>query len=139
MSLGIRERIIATYRAEIESHELNDRNFATVKAQIADLERRREAFQMSVTALKQDFEAQLHSQETVIASLTSERDSLAQMNDEKAKEAVEVSEQVQGVKAEICQKDVEIRELNQTIQATISENQSIERECDSLKQGINEQ
>lgn len=61
MSLGIRERIIATYRAEIESHELNDRNFATVKAQLEDLRRRKEAFEMSATALKQDFEAQLHS------------------------------------------------------------------------------
>lgn len=61
MSLGIRERIIATYRAEIESHELNDRNFATVKAQIEDLRRRKEAFEMSVTALQQDFESQLNS------------------------------------------------------------------------------
>lgn len=112
MSLGIRERIIATYRAEIESHELNDRNFATVRAQIEDLKRRKEAFEMSVAALSQDFESQLRSQETVIASLTNERDALKNMNDEKAKESVEVSEQVQGVKAEISQRDVEIRELN---------------------------
>ena len=57
-----------------------------------------------------------------MASLRNELDALKTMNDEKAKESVEVSEQCQGVKAEICQRDVEIRELNQNIQATISEN-----------------
>ena len=32
MSQGIRERIINTYRAEIESHKLSERNFATLRA-----------------------------------------------------------------------------------------------------------
>ena len=31
-SQGIRERIIDTYRNEIEAHKLNDRNFATLRA-----------------------------------------------------------------------------------------------------------
>lgn len=32
ISQNIRERIIATYRAEIESHKLSERNFATLRA-----------------------------------------------------------------------------------------------------------
>ena len=37
ISQNIRERIIATYRAEIESHKLSERNFATLRAQIEDI------------------------------------------------------------------------------------------------------
>lgn len=57
ISQNIRERIIATYRAEIESHKLSERNFATLRAQIEDLQRRKEAYEQSVTILKGDFEA----------------------------------------------------------------------------------
>ena len=32
MSHGIRDRIIATYRAEIESHKMNERDFTSLKA-----------------------------------------------------------------------------------------------------------
>lgn len=32
MSMGIRDRIIASYRQEIESHKLNERDFVGLKA-----------------------------------------------------------------------------------------------------------
>ena len=32
MSLGIRDRIISSYRTEIESHKLNERDFVGLKA-----------------------------------------------------------------------------------------------------------
>lgn len=60
-SQGVRDRVIATYRAEIESHKLNDRDFCSLKAHIDDLKRRREAMDSSVAALQGDFEAQLSS------------------------------------------------------------------------------
>ena len=41
MSLGIRDRIISSYRQEIESNKLNERDFMGLKAQIEDLKRRK--------------------------------------------------------------------------------------------------
>ena len=61
ISQNIRERIIATYRAEIESHKLSERNFATLRAQIEYINRRREAYEQSVTVLQGDFESQIQS------------------------------------------------------------------------------
>jgi len=56
-SNGIRDRICATYRAEIESHKLNERDFQSLRSQIEDLQRRKEALEFSVTAFQGDFEA----------------------------------------------------------------------------------
>ena len=47
MSQGIRDKIIATYRAEIESHKFNERDYVSLKAQIEDLKRRKEALDQS--------------------------------------------------------------------------------------------
>ena len=69
MSLGIRDRIIATYRAEIESHKLNERDFTSLRAQIEDLRRRKEQYDINVTQLQGDYEAQISSQQNVISSL----------------------------------------------------------------------
>lgn len=41
MSMSIRDRIISTYRQEIESNKLNERDFVGLKAQIEDLKRRK--------------------------------------------------------------------------------------------------
>lgn len=49
MSLGIRDRIISSYRQEIESHKINERDFVGLKAQIEDLRRRKEAYDISFT------------------------------------------------------------------------------------------
>jgi hypothetical protein len=51
MSNGIRDRIIATYRAEIESHKFLERDFCNLKAHIEDLKRRKDQVDMSVTTL----------------------------------------------------------------------------------------
>lgn len=61
MSLGIRDRIISSYRQEIESNKLNERDFVGLKAQIEDLKRRKEAYDISFTAFQGDFEAQIKS------------------------------------------------------------------------------
>lgn len=71
-SSALRDRIVATYRAEIESHKLNDRDFNVLRQQIAELQRRKEAFEISVTALQGDYESQLKSQQNVIYSLENE-------------------------------------------------------------------
>lgn len=139
ISQNIRERIIATYRAEIESHKLSERNFATLRAQIEDLHRRREAYEQSVTVLKGDFEAQIQSQNSVINSCQNELEMLKNQNADKAKEGIEVSEQIQAVRTEINARDQEIRDLSAQIHTTISSNQALEREIESLKGAINEQ
>jgi len=72
----MREKIISTYRAEIESHKLSERNFATLRAQIEDLSRRKEAYEQSVTVLRGDFEAQIGSQASVINSCQNELEML---------------------------------------------------------------
>ena len=41
MSMSIRDRIISTYRQEIESNKLNEIDFVGLKAQIEDLKRRK--------------------------------------------------------------------------------------------------
>jgi len=114
-SQGVRDRIIATYRAEIESHKLNDRDFCALKAHIEDLKRRREAMDSSVAALQGDFEAQLSSQESVIASLRNELDMMKTQNNDKQKEGIEVSEQTQAVRIEIAERDKELRDLQHDI------------------------
>lgn len=139
ISQNIRERIIATYRAEIESHKLSERNFATLRAQIEDLQRRREAYEQSVTILKGDFEAQIQSQNSVISSCQNELEMLKNQNADKAKEGIEVSEQIQAVRTEINARDQEIRDLSAQIHTTISSNQALEREIEGLKLTINEQ
>ena len=47
MSMNIRDRIISSYRQEIESQKLNERDFVGLKAQIEDLKRRKEAYDQS--------------------------------------------------------------------------------------------
>ena len=86
----MRDRIIATYRAEIESHKLNDRDFCSLKAHIDDLKRRREAMDSSVAALQGDFEAQLSSQDSVVGSLRNELDMMKASNADKVREGTEV-------------------------------------------------
>ena len=137
-SQGVRDRIIATYRAEIQSHKLNDRDFCSLKAHIEDLRRRREALDASVAALKGDFEAQLSSQESVISSLRTELDMMKNQTGDKQKEGIEVSEQTQAVRIEITERDKEIRDLQSDIQGTVGHNQSLEREIENVKYSIQE-
>jgi hypothetical protein len=59
MSVGIRDRIIGGYRAEIESHKFLERDFTSLRAHIEDLKRRKEALEISVTTLNGDYEAQI--------------------------------------------------------------------------------
>ena len=72
-------------------------------------------------------------------SLEQELHSFKVQNDDRAKESIEVSEQCQAVKAEICAKDGEIREIQQVIQTTICENQSHERDIEVVKSQLAEQ
>lgn len=110
-----------------------------MRAQIEDLQRRREAYEQSVTVLKGDFEAQIQSQNSVINSCQNELEMLKNQNADKAKEGIEVSEQIQAVRTEINARDQEIRDLSAQIHTTISSNQALEREIESLKVAINEQ
>jgi len=137
-SQGVRDRIIATYRAEIESHKLNDRDFCSLKAHIEDLRRRREAMDASVAALQGDFEAQLSSQDSVIASLRNEHEMMKTQNADKQKEGIEVSEQTAAVRVEISEREKELRDLQHDIQTTVQHNQSLEREIDNIKASIQE-
>ena len=57
MSQGIRERIISTYRAEIESHKYLAGDFSGLRAIVKDLRRRKEAMDISINALEGDYEA----------------------------------------------------------------------------------
>lgn len=57
MSQGIRDRIIQSYRSEIESHKLNERDFVGLQAQVEDLKRRKEALDISLTSFQGDYEA----------------------------------------------------------------------------------
>jgi len=88
--------------------------------------------------LRGDFEAQIGSQASVINSCQNELEMLRAQNADKAKEGIEVSEQIQAVRAEISARDQEIRELSGQIHATITQNQALEREIETLKAGINE-
>ena len=49
-SNGIRDRIVSTYKAEIASHKNNERDFVSLRAQCEDLQRRKEALEISITA-----------------------------------------------------------------------------------------
>ena len=138
MSMSIRDRIISTYRQEIESNKLNERDFVGLKAQIEDLKRRKQAYDISFTSFQGDFEAQIHSQENVIASLHNELDVMKQQNNERTNETQEVSEQIRAVRIEIEHKETEIRELNQEMQTVIMKNQGVERENENQKYQISE-
>jgi hypothetical protein len=48
---------MATYRMEIESHKLNERDFTSLRAQVDELKRRKDAFEISLTSYQGDFEA----------------------------------------------------------------------------------
>jgi len=52
---------MATYRAEIESHKHCERDFTSLRAQIEDLRRRKDALETSVVSFQSDFESQLKS------------------------------------------------------------------------------
>jgi hypothetical protein len=139
MSHNIRERLVATFRAEIESHKLNERNFATLRAQIEDLNRRKEAFETSVSILRSDFEAQVASQQGIISSLENELSVLKNLNEDRAKDSVEASEQTSAVRAEISATDVCIRETEGEITNCITMNQSLERDIETTKHQLNDQ
>lgn len=137
-SHAVRDRILVTYRAEIESHKLNDRDFCSLRAHIEDLRRRKEALDISVGTLQGDFEAQLSSQEHVIQSMKNELSMFKTKCNEMQRESVEISEMTQQVRIELSEREVELGELSQGIQTTVAHNQSLERECDTLKLSINE-
>ena len=59
MSQGIRERIISTYRAEIESHKYLSGDFSGLRAIVEDLRRRKEAMDISINALQGDYQSQV--------------------------------------------------------------------------------
>lgn len=139
MSLGIRDRIVQTYKNEIESHKMNDRDFTSLRAQIEDLKRRKEALEVSVTTLQGDYESQISSQQNVISSLQNELDILRNQNNDKQKEGIEVSEQTQAVRVEITSNDKDIRDLQCEIQTCVSHNQALERENESLRASISDQ
>lgn len=75
----------------------------------------------------------------MISSCQNELEMLKNQNADKAKEGIEVSEQIQAVRVEINARDQEIRDLSAQIHTTISTNQALERENESLKMSINEQ
>lgn len=81
---------MATYRTEIESHKLNERDFTSLRAQVDELKRRKDAFETSMTSYQGDFEAQIQSQLNVIHSLENELDILNRQNDDKAQESEEI-------------------------------------------------
>jgi hypothetical protein len=137
-SQALRERIMATYRAEIESHKLNERDFNNLKQQIAELRRRKEALDVSVTALQGDYEAQLKSQQNVIHSLENELDILQQQNQDKAEESVDIQEQIKAVRIEISAQESDIRDLDNDINGKVMHNQGIERENENIKYSITE-
>ena len=92
MSLAIRDRIIQTYKKEIESHKLNERNFSSIVARIEDLKRRRDGMESSIETLRSDYEAQLVSQQKVMDSLNNELNLLKRQNDDKQQEAHEIQD-----------------------------------------------
>jgi len=69
----------------------------------------------SVAALQGDFEAQLSSQESVIASLRNEHEMMKTQNADKQKEGIEVSEQTAAVRVEIAEREKELRDLQHDI------------------------
>lgn len=64
---------------------------------------------------------------------------LKAQNADKATEGLELSEQIQAVRAEINARDVEIRDLSTTIHSTISSNQVLEKDIETLKFALNDQ
>lgn len=137
-SQALRERIMATYRAEIESHKLNDRDFNSLRQQIAELQRRKEALEVSVTALQGDYEAQLKSQQNVIHSLENELDILQQQNQDKADESVDIQEQIKSVRIEISVQESDLRDMDNDMNSKVMHNQGIERENENIKYSITE-
>jgi chromosome segregation ATPase len=134
----VRDRILVTYRAEIESHKMNDRDFCSLRAHIEDLRRRKEALDISAGTLQGDFEAQLSSQEHVIQSMKNELSMFKTKCNDMQRESVEISEMTQQVRIEVSASEVELGELSQGIQTSVAHNQSLERECETLKLSINE-
>ena len=57
LSLQIRDRIIQTYRQEIDNFNLMNSDFDVLKGYIEELRRRKEAYDLSVTMLERDYES----------------------------------------------------------------------------------
>ena len=138
-STGIRDRIIQTYKTEIESHKLNDRDFTGLMARIEDLKRKKEAQDNEKDRLKNDYESQLQSQQNVLGSLNGELDILRTQNQDQQKESNEIQDQTQEIRIDITEKDKDIREMNQEIQTNVAHNQAFERENENIKQSISDQ
>lgn len=64
---------------------------------------------------------------------------LKNVNEDKHREGIEVSEQTQAVRLEITTAEKSIGDLNVEIQTVVSHNQQLEREDDGLRQLIGEQ
>jgi hypothetical protein len=128
MSQGIRERIISTYRAEIESHRYLEGDYAGLRALVDDLRRRKDAVDRSIDAIQEDYEAQVYNQESLIGNLQQELDLLKAQINEKSIEATEVSEQTMTIRQEISNRDQNIIEFNSAIRQVVATNQILERE-----------
>ena len=139
MSQGIRERIIATYRAEIESHKYLNSDFSSLRSIVEDLKRRKEAMDISINAIKEDYESQVHNQSSLIQNLTTELEILKTQNADKQKESTEISEQTMTIRQEISSRDQNIIEFNSEIRTVVTSNQQLEREEENLRHCIAEQ
>ena len=128
MSQSIRERIISTYRAEIESHKYLENDYSGLRSIVEDLKRRKEAMDISNNTLQGDYEHQTNNQENLINSLTQELDFLKAQNEDKSIEASEISEQTMSIKQEISTRDQSIIQYSSEIRSITAHNQNLERE-----------
>lgn len=122
MSAGIREKIIATYRAEIESHKYQSGDFSGLRSIVEDLRRRKEAMDISINSLQGDFESQVHNQESLITNMTQELELLKSQNADKSNEANEISEQTMTIKQEISTREGSIIEFTSEIRQFTASN-----------------
>jgi uncharacterized protein (DUF3084 family) len=122
MSQGIRERIISTYRAEIESHKYLENDYSGLRSIVEDLKRRKEAMDISINALQGDFETQVNNQDNLVNSLSQELEHLKAQNEDKTIEASEISEQTMSIKQEISNRDQSVIQINSEIRTITSHN-----------------
>ena len=57
MSLQLRDRIIQTYRSEIDNYNLMNSDFEILRGYIEDLRRRKEEYDLSISMLERDYES----------------------------------------------------------------------------------
>lgn len=134
----VRDRIIQTYRHEIQVQAQRERDYRHLGDLIADLQRRIKGLEGVIQDSQRDYEDSVSQQQKIISHHQSEIDGLKRNVLDREQEGLKVYDDIQATKRDIEDRDSEIYTLNRDIDAVRKSNEQLRRENELLSHDISQ-